>query len=436
MEVNRSATDHAPLATFVEVNPRRKLGAALDSSADVSFIPMSDVSETGEWIPRQVRLLKDVSSGFTAFLDGDVLFAKITPCMENGKGCHAIGLCNSTGFGSTEFHVLRAGPEMDSRFLFHVCQSTRLRLKAEAFMIGSAGQRRVPSEFFRHYSVVALPLAEQRRIAEILDTLDEAIRKTEQVIAKLQQMKQGLLHDLLTRGIDENGELRDPERHPEQFKDSPLGRIPRGWEVGPLGCFLAGIDAGWSPSCPEEPPTQGQWGVLKVSAVSSGRYYPSESKRLPDGLQPVPSLEVQPGDVLCVRANGVAELVGRSVYVESTPSRLMLSDKTLRLLPAEKLLARYLHFLFSGAVLRRQMGQLLNGTSGQRNISQAQIRSLVVAVPPVTEQRFADDAVASHEVRLKLEQAQLGKLRALKQGLMDALLTGRVRVVIPDEATA
>ncbi len=72
------------------------------------------------------------------------------------------------------------------------------------------------------------PLPEQRRIAEILDTLDEAIRKTEQVIAKLQQMKQGLLHDLLTRGIDDNGELRDPERHPEQFKDSPLGRIPRG----------------------------------------------------------------------------------------------------------------------------------------------------------------------------------------------------------------
>ena len=75
------------------------------------------------------------------------------------------------------------------------------------------------------------PLPEQRRIAEILDTLDEAIRKTEQVIAKLQQMKQGLLHDLLTRGIDDNGELRDPDRHPEQFKDSPLGRIPREWEV-------------------------------------------------------------------------------------------------------------------------------------------------------------------------------------------------------------
>ena len=69
------------------------------------------------------------------------------------------------------------------------------------------------------------------RIAEVLDTLDEAIRRTELVIAKLEQIKQGLLHDLLTRGIDDNGELRDPDRHPEQVKDSPLGRIPRAWQT-------------------------------------------------------------------------------------------------------------------------------------------------------------------------------------------------------------
>src|SRR5690606_16610143 len=82
------------------------------------------------------------------------------------------------------------------------------------------------------------PLPEQQKIAEILDTVDEAIRKTDQIIAKLKQVKQGLLHDLLTRGIDDNGELRDPERHPEQFKDSPLGRLPKAWEVTTLGEHL------------------------------------------------------------------------------------------------------------------------------------------------------------------------------------------------------
>ncbi len=74
------------------------------------------------------------------------------------------------------------------------------------------------------------PLPEQRRIAEILDAADDAIRQTERVIAKLRQVKAGLLHDLLTRGLDAQGRLRDPIAHPEQFKDSPLGRIPREWE--------------------------------------------------------------------------------------------------------------------------------------------------------------------------------------------------------------
>ena len=106
------------------------------------------------------------------------------------------------------------------------------------------------------------PLPEQRQIAAILDTIEDAIHKTEQIIAKLKQVKQGLLHDLLTRGIDDNGELRDPERHPEQFKDSPLGRVPWGWEVTQLGHVLSRIEAGSSPSCPD------RW----TSPVSAARY--------------------------------------------------------------------------------------------------------------------------------------------------------------------
>jgi type I restriction enzyme S subunit len=83
----------------------------------------------------------------------------------------------------------------------------------------------------QHLPVMVVPLPEQRRIAAILDTLDAAIQATEALLAKLKQAKAGLLHDLLTRGIDEHGRLRDPAAHPEQFKDSPIGRIPREWEV-------------------------------------------------------------------------------------------------------------------------------------------------------------------------------------------------------------
>jgi type I restriction enzyme S subunit len=85
------------------------------------------------------------------------------------------------------------------------------------------------------YPVTVPSPTEQSRIAAVLDAVDEAIAKTEAVIAKLKQVRAGLLHDLLTRGLDENGQLRDPIAHPEQFQDSPIGRIPRGWEVLTIG---------------------------------------------------------------------------------------------------------------------------------------------------------------------------------------------------------
>ncbi|MBL3565464.1 restriction endonuclease subunit S, partial [Rhodovulum sulfidophilum] len=184
---------------------------------------------------------------------------------------------------------------------------------------------------------VSIPLfskKDQIKIAEILDTLDAAIRGTEAVVAKLKAMKQGLLHDLLTRGIDANGDLRPP--HPEAphlYKQTPLGWLPKEWDCSTLANAIASIDSGWSPACIETPPPAGEWGVLKVSAVTRGFYDDQQSKTLPSGMKPRPTLEVQDGDVILTRANGVAELVGKTVQVQNTQEKLMLSDKLLRLVP-------------------------------------------------------------------------------------------------------
>ncbi|MEH2268542.1 MAG: hypothetical protein V7K68_08950, partial [Nostoc sp.] len=89
-----------PLSQLVEVNPPT-FKASIEADAFVSFIPMQDVSENGQWVSKQVKKLKEINSGYTPFQEGDILFAKITPCMENGKGCHAVGLVNGIGFGTT-----------------------------------------------------------------------------------------------------------------------------------------------------------------------------------------------------------------------------------------------------------------------------------------------------------------------------------------------
>jgi len=163
-----------PLASLAEINPSR-LTSSLVLTDEVSFIPMGDVSESGRWTGDQTRILSTVRSGFACFAEGDVLFAKITPCMENGKGCVARGLTNSIGFGSTEFHVLRAKIGSDAGYVYQWSVYQDLRKVAKTSMTGSAGQQRVPTDFLEKFLVPELPKLEQTKIAGILSTVDRAI---------------------------------------------------------------------------------------------------------------------------------------------------------------------------------------------------------------------------------------------------------------------
>ena len=315
---------------------------------------------------------------------------------------------------------------VNPRYLLRLVAS--LQGKAESLSVGSTVKGIRSSDFLAIKAHIA-PENEQGVIAHILDTLDTHIHKTEALIAKLEKVKEGLLHDLLTRGIDDNGRLRpSPEHAPELYKESPLGLIPRQWEVKRLGGLIDGIDAGWSPSCSDVVPKEGEWGVLKVSAISTGAYLPHKSKTLPEGLSPIKEIEVNSGDVICVRANGVAELVGRTAYVFSTPRRLMLSDKTLRLRAGEGLDPLFLFLLMGSASTRKQIASFISGSSGQKNLSQNQINSIQVKAPSIEEQRRVAGALSSMASRIEKEKSARDSSATLKAGLMGDLLTGRVRV--------
>ncbi|MFT4288800.1 MAG: restriction endonuclease subunit S [Nocardioides sp.] len=132
----------------------------------------------------ETRKFSDVSKGYTVFRNGDVLAAKITPCWENGKVGQAL-LDHPIGVGSTEFHVLRPGPELDDRYLLHFLRQPTVRRAGELRMTGSAGQKRVPPAFLQTLQVPLLPLPEQRRIAAILDHADALRTKRRQVLTHL-----------------------------------------------------------------------------------------------------------------------------------------------------------------------------------------------------------------------------------------------------------
>ena len=131
---------------------------------------MAAVDErTGAITVREKRPLAEVSRGYTSFTDGDVLFAKITPCMENGKVVLARNLTNGTGRGSTEFYVLRPGDRVLGEYIYHFVRQARFREEARRNFTGTAGQQRVPKSFMENVLVPLPPLDEQRRIAGILN---------------------------------------------------------------------------------------------------------------------------------------------------------------------------------------------------------------------------------------------------------------------------
>jgi type I restriction enzyme S subunit len=277
----------------------------------------------------------------------------------------------------------------------------------------------------RRIRVPVPPIAEQRQIAEILDTADKAILSTERLIAKLEQARLGVVHDLLTCGIDESGHLRGTDR----LQWSPLGLVPNEWEIGPLGKVLTSIDAGQSPDLPDRPAPAGEWGVLKVSAIRPDGLQELENKIVTRSSLIDPSVEVRHGDLLISRANTPA-MVGLVCYVRNPRSCLMLSDKSLRLnVDSGRAIPEFISYLLQTPSSRRQIEVSGTGSSGSmKNISQEEIRSLIIPIPGIQEQSRILTRVDGMRVRLDILRRELSKRRMLKQGLMDDLLTRRVRV--------
>jgi len=274
------------------------------------------------------------------------------------------------------------------------------------------------------------PLPEQRAIAAILDTIDEAIRRTEQVIAKLRLIKQGLLHDMLTRGIDENGELRPPpEEAPELYKESALGMVPKGWEVCTLEQLTTQIVDGI-----HHTPTYVERGIpfLTVENLNRGSgisFKPCRFISKHAHIKYRRRAAAQPGDVLVSKDGtlGIARVVSDGLPEFSIFVSVALLKPRRELIEPELIQA-----FFDSPSFLSQLGYLSAGT-GLKHIHLEHFRAFQLCVPPPIEQLRLTESLQTLERRLSNEHNELAKVLTIKYGLMDDLLTGRVRVKISEE---
>ncbi|MEW5352993.1 restriction endonuclease subunit S [Streptomyces sp. 16-176A] len=390
-----------PLGEIAEINPLHR--EAVDPETEVSFLGMADVSELGTTTSGENRVYGEVRTGYTPFRTGDVLVAKITPCFQNGKIAQA-QLEREIGAGSTEFHVVRASKEVNARYLLRFLRQDWIRVEGELRMTGSGGQRRVPEAYLRELMIPLPPITKQKQIAAVLDQVDTLRAKRREAIALLDNLTQSIFLDMFGDPVSND----------------------RGWERVRMGDLLASIESGKSPQCLDRQAADGEWGVLKLGAVTQRVYLQDENKALPSGVVPDARHEVRAGDLLFTRKN-TPNLVAASAYVRSTRSRLLMPDLIFRLVvadnaPVDKV---YLHALLTQAGKRRKLQKLASGSAASMvNISKSKLLEFVCEVPPLALQRKFAQLIEAVEAQRDVHRNHLATLDELFTSLQHRAFSG------------
>lgn len=329
---------------------------------------MSDVSEDGTYTISEERPVQDVLKGYTYFARGDVLIAKITPCMENGKAAHVRDLPTDIGFGSTEFHVIRPTKRLDARYLFFLVWNPAFRQMAERHMTGSAGQKRVPTHFLMRVPVPLPSLREQRRIAAILDKADAIRRKRREVIA----LNEGLLRSAFLEMFG------DPVTNPKAWPEKPL-------------CHFGAIITGNTPSRKNlsNYGTHIEW--IKTDNITGSDVYLTTASESLSAQGRAIGREVPAGAILMACIAGSLKSIGK---VAISDRAVTFNQQINAIVPfAAKSTTPFLYTMLKLGQ-RRVQGI---STGGMKDlVSKGRLSSLTMMMPPLEQQRRIDTVFARY----------------------------------------
>jgi type I restriction enzyme S subunit len=404
----------ADISQVANVNPTLDKSAIPDN-LPVSFIPMPAVEAgNGRIDLHETRPFSEVKKGYTPFLQGDVLFAKITPCMENGKMAIVPALTNGLGFGSTEFHVLRPFAGMSAAYFYHFVSSQVFRREAEHNMTGAVGQRRVPTKYLSGCPIPVPPAAEQLRIVakleELFSALDKAVESLTTAREQLKVYRQAVLKHAF------EGKLTAVWRceHPDW----------RQTRVGDEIEFLTSGSRGWADYYSD----QGEI-FIRAQNLKHDRLDLTDIAfvKLPSGSAEGIRTRVQVGDVLItitganVTKTGILQADIGTAYV-SQHVALCRSGPTI--------VPEFLYwYLLSEAGGRRQLNMAAYG-AGKPGLNLDNIRDVTISLPHLDEQQYIValiNAAISDEGNLSATiDAELSRTTALRHSILKKAFSGQL----------
>ena len=375
----------------VEVNPRKSVDLEPDSL--VTFVPMAAVNEvTGTIVESTLRPLQEVNKGFKQFTDNDVIFAKITPSMENGKSAIATGLENNIGFGSTEFHIFRSFGTVLPEYLWRFIRQQSFRDDAKRVMSGAVGQQRVPADYLKSYPLPLPPLAEQKRIVTKIGSM---ATRTTRVRTALDQIK--ALVDMYKARVLElafTGKLTEDFRDSSNSHDVRINGYPPGWNVktlGEIGYIQGGIQIGKKRTASAE---LAKVPYLRVANVQRGWLNLDEIKTVAVTSMEKERLLLQHGDIL-MNEGGDRDKLGRGWVWEGQITECIHQNHVFRIRLKDKSFPSYFVSHYANEKGQQYFFEQGTQTTNLASISKRKLAALPIPVPPEDEAIAIVDRIES-----------------------------------------
>ncbi|MFD4350269.1 restriction endonuclease subunit S [Streptomyces coelicoflavus] len=433
----------ARIGDLCDVNPR---GFDEEPGDDdlISQVPMAAVeAATGRMdASTQVRYGDVKKKSLTRFQENDVLFAKITPCMENGKIAKAQGLTGGRALGSTEFHVLRSRGAVLPEYLMHFLLQQHVRRTAERHMTGAVGQRRVPRPYLSELEIPVPPLAEQHRIVAKLDDQLVHVEAGEAAVQAALTASVILRNEITGGGV--RGGLDRDERFPAPIEpadvdDGILPDLPNGWRWARLGEIADVVGGVTKDGKKQNDPEYVEVPYLRVANVQRGRIVLDRVEKIKVPQKKADSLRLEVGDVL-LNEGGDRDKLGRGWIWEGQVENCIHQNHVFRARVSGNVLDPRLLAWHANAFGKNWCDRNGKQTVNLASISLRRIKLMPVPVPPKSVQadliKSIENRLAEAEAAQQVAQGAYEQGTKLRHALLHAAFTGALVPQAPDDESA